>query len=127
MISTCEWWQQCHQHVSLRLQGIVQWLLGGPGQRLSRQRLVKYLPEMCQHHVPQAFLREHVIMEPEPQPGTEADEPVKLITVGRRHEESTKIHELRTVREACNSILQPLVRGRRTCQRLPCSKLTVVL
>ena len=97
--------------VSSGLQGIVQWLLGGPGQRLSRQRLVKYLPEMCQHHVPQVFLREHVIMEPEPQPGVQADEPVKLITVGRRHEESTKIHELRTVREACNSILRPLVRG----------------
>ena len=101
--------------MSMTLQGIVQWLLGGPRQRLSRARLARYLPEICQHHVPQVFLREHVIMEPEPQPGAEADEPVKLITVGRRHEEVTKIHELRAVRAACASILEPLVRGWHRC------------
>ncbi len=34
------------------LQGLVQWLLRGPGQPLSRQRLIKYLPEICQWEVP---------------------------------------------------------------------------
>ena len=37
--------------VMCRRQSILQWLLEGPGRRLSRRRLVEYLPEICQWEV----------------------------------------------------------------------------
>lgn len=40
-----------HPSQRMFLQGLVQWLLGGPGQRLSRKRLMKYLPEICHWEV----------------------------------------------------------------------------
>lgn len=45
------WDRMSEQHMCW-LQGLVQWLLRGPGQPLSRQRLIKYLPEICQWEVP---------------------------------------------------------------------------
>jgi len=69
--------------------------------------------------VPQVFLREHVIMEgllklgerapSDDRSGADAP-PGTLVSVSRRHEEVTKIHELRAVRLACSNILAPLVR-----------------